>query len=140
MPYALTTTLDDHQKWVELLQLFLPEAEFVEFHVLYKSYAVNNEIAGLQADRIEAKERNNRFFPDQRIHRYRISDSIKNFILSKPYHSWLNYQYEDLTLIKDEEEILSTITHENYLFIKTNDTLRADLNRRGFNFGELFEP
>jgi hypothetical protein len=41
-----------------------------------------------------------------------------------------------LSLIKDGEEIMATITHENYVFAKMTEKERNNLNMSGFEFGE----
>jgi hypothetical protein len=139
MKYALTETLDDNTKWLELLTDKLSNAEFVEFNVLYRQNRFNPEIEELEGELINEGKRKDKVYPSGSYRRYRLTEKVKKFILAKEYQSWLNYQIEDLSLIKDGKEILATITHENYIFILATEEERLQWNTRGFDFGELFE-
>jgi len=53
---------------------------------------------------------------------------------SKKYAIWLNYNLEDIALLQNGKEILSTITHENYVIMLMTESQRNELNNNGFGF------
>ena len=139
MKYSLTESLKAHDKWVELLTEKMKEAEYVEFNTLYDYSNLLPELEDLKSELVEEGRRKDKIYPSGKYRRYKLTSKLKDFILSKKYDSWANYQFEDLSLIKNEKEILATITHENYIYIMTTDEERKEFNKRGFDFGELFE-
>jgi len=139
MKYALTETLTDHNMWIELLKMKWNEAEFVEFNTLFKYDLLNLELEELKIDLVAEGKRKDKIYASGKFRRYKITDSIKNFVWHKEYLTWKNYQFEDLSLLKNNVEILATITHENYIFISISEQERVFLNEKGYDFGELFE-
>ncbi|MBK8390720.1 MAG: hypothetical protein IPL23_16150 [Saprospiraceae bacterium] len=139
MKYALTETLTDHNMWIELLKMKWNEAEFVEFNTLFKYDLLNLELEELKIDLVAEGKRKDKIYASGKFRRYKITDSIKNFVWHKEYLTWKNYQFEDLSLLKNNVEILATITHENYIFISISEQERVVLNEKGYDFGELFE-
>ncbi|MBK8634829.1 MAG: hypothetical protein IPN72_15180 [Saprospiraceae bacterium] len=139
MKYALTETLTDPNMWIELLKMKWNEAEFVEFNTLFKYDLLNLELEELKIDLVAEGKRKDKIYASGKFRRYKITDSIKNFVWHKEYLTWKNYQFEDLSLLKNNVEILATITHENYIFISISEQERVFLNEKGYDFGELFE-
>lgn len=137
--FALSESIADNQQWLILLSIYLEQADFAEFNVLYSPTNLNPELEALEPDLVEAGKRSDKFYASGDFRRYRLSPRVKEFILSKPYNAWRNYQFEDLSLLKDGTEILATITHENYIFACMSEQERADLNVQGFEFGALQE-
>ncbi|MCC9166964.1 hypothetical protein [Pontibacter harenae] len=137
--FALSESIDDNEKWITLLSSYLERADFVEFNILYDSTNLHPELEALKSDLIEEGERTDKIYASGVFRRYMIKDIMKDFILSKPYKSWNNYHFEDLSLIKDGTEILATITQKNYVFAQLTEEERKELNEQGFEFGELQE-
>jgi hypothetical protein len=135
--FALSESIASNEKWIGLLNLYFERVDFAEFNILYDSLELNPELEAIEPDLIEEVERKNKIYSSGISRRYRLTDRVKRFILSKPYKDWNNYQLEDLSLIKDGVEILATITHENYVFAQMSDEERARLNEKGYDFGEL---
>lgn len=135
--FALSESIADNQQWLTLLNIYLEQVDFVEFNVLYDPS--NPELEALEPDLVEAGKRSNKFYASGDFRRYRLSLRVKGFILSKPYNAWRNYQFEDLSLLKDGTEILATITHENYVFARMSKQERTALNKQGLGFGALQE-
>ncbi|PTX22267.1 hypothetical protein C8N40_10189 [Pontibacter mucosus] len=137
--FALSESIADNQKWLILLNIYLEQADFAEFNVLYDPSNLLPELEALEQDLVEAGKRNDKFYASGTSRKYRLSSRVKDLILSKPYNAWRNYQFEDLSLLKDGMEILATITHENYIFARMSEQERAELNGQGFEFGALQE-
>ncbi len=135
--FALSESIADNQKWIKLLSTYLEQADFVEFNTLYDSTNLNPELEALKPDLVEQGRRSDKIYSSGIFRRYKLSSRVKDFILSKPYKDWNNYQFEDLSLLKDGTEILATITHENYVFAQMFEQERVELNKQGFEFGEL---
>ncbi|MEJ8755712.1 hypothetical protein WG947_01780 [Pontibacter sp. H259] len=135
--FALSESIVSDKKWYDLLNTYLEKADFAEFNILYDSRKLNPELESLEPDLVEELERKNKIYSSRMSRRYRLSDRVKKFILSKPYKDWNNYQFEDLSLIKNGIEIFATITHENYIFAQMSDEERDRLNEQGYDFREL---
>ena len=139
MKYSLMDSFKNHEKWLELLRLKMKEADYVEFNTLYAYNDLLPELAALKEDLVSEGRRKNKIYPSGKYRRYRLTEKMKDFIFSRSYTSWSGYQFEDLSLLKGEVEILASITHENYIFIQTTEEERKELNKAGYDFGELFE-
>ncbi|SFG62987.1 hypothetical protein [Pontibacter chinhatensis] len=137
--FALSESIADNKQWLILLNAYLGQADFAEFNVLYDPTNLLPELEALEPDLVEAGKRSDKFYASGSFRRYRLSPRVKDFILSKPYNAWRNYQFEDLSLLKDGTEILATITHENYIFARMSEQERAELNRQELEFGALQE-
>jgi hypothetical protein len=135
--FALSESIVTDERWFELLNTYLEKADFAEFNLLYDSLELIQEIEVIEPDLIEESERKNKIYSSGTSRRYRLTERVKKFILSKSYKDWSNYQLEDLSLIKDNVEILATITHENYVFAQMNEEERERLNEQGYDFGVL---
>ena len=109
---------------------------FFELHVKFEE--LYNDVQ-LKIDLVAEGKRKDKIYASGKFRRYKITDSIKNFVWHKEYLTWKNYQFEDLSLLKNNVEILATITHENYIFISISEQERVFLNEKGYDFGELFE-
>lgn len=139
MKYALSDSLKNHLKWLELLKLKMQEAEYVEFNTLFAYNDLIPELEALKVDLIAEGRRKDKLYASGKFRRYNLTQRMKDFLLSKSYASWSGFQFEDLSLLKGNKEILATITHENYIFILTTEEERKKLNEAGFDFGELFD-
>jgi hypothetical protein len=137
--FALSESIAENEKWIALLIPYLEQADSVEFNILYDPTNLNQEIESLKPDLIEEGERTDKIYPSGNFRRYRLSERVRKFILSKPYKDWSNYQFEDLSLMKDGAEILATITHVNYVFAQMNEEERNEFNEQGYEFGQLQE-
>ncbi|MER2996885.1 hypothetical protein [Pontibacter populi] len=135
--FALSESIVSDEKWYDLLNTYLEKADFAEFNILYDSAKLNPELEFLEPDLVEELESKNKTFSSGISRRYRLTDRVNKFILSKSYKDWYNYQFEDLSLIKNGIEIFATITHENYIFAQMSDDERDKLNGQGYDFGEL---
>ncbi|WP_299708706.1 hypothetical protein [uncultured Pontibacter sp.] len=137
--FALSESIAENEKWIALLTHYLEQADSVEFNTLYNPTKLNQELESLKSDLIEEGERRDKIYPNGMFRRYRLSEKVREFILSKPYKDWRNYQFEDLSLMRDGAEILATITHENYVFAQMTEEERKQFNEQGYEFGLLQE-
>lgn len=137
--FALSESIAENEKWIAILTHYLEQADSAEFNTLYDPTNLNQELESLKADLTEEGERTDKIYPSGIYRRYRLSERVREFILSKPYKDWSNYQFEDLSLMKDGAEILATITHENYVFAQMTEEERKEFNEKGYEFGQLQE-
>jgi hypothetical protein len=129
-----TFNSDDNEKWDFLLDYAFERADFVEFNIFYSNQELTPEIDALDSDLVGKGRRKNKKYVSGDYLRCRMSDKLKRFIKSKKYKDWNNYNLEDISFLKDDNEFLATITHENYIIIQTTEKQREVLNENGFNF------
>lgn len=125
---------EDNDKWSFLLDYAFERADAVEFNVLYLKKKFPQEIDSLSCDIIGEGRRKDKIYVSGDYIRYRLSEELKRFIKSKEYKDWKNFDLEDISFLKYDEEFLATITHENYIIIQATEEHRDILNKKGFNF------
>lgn len=133
--YSISENINE-EKWTYLLSSRMREADAVEFNILYQPNKLQIELAELEPYLILKGKRKDKIYISGEFRRYRLSSEVKEFIFSKSYKSWYNYQFEDLSLLKNETEVLATITHENYVILLMTEEERQELNAQGFDFGD----
>ncbi len=125
---------DDDEKWFYLLDIVFPKCNTVEFNILLKGYDTVSEIVKLSKYLIQKRKKKEKVFVSGYSVEYLLNDSLKHFIKSKRYIDWQNYYFEDIALLQNGKEILSTITHENYVIMLMDENQRNELNSKGFDF------
>ncbi len=125
---------DDDEKWFYLLDIAFSKCNTVEFNILLKGYNTVSEINELSKYLIRKSKKNEKIFVSGYSIEYLLNDSLKSFIKSKRYIDWRNYHLEDIALLQNGQEILSTITHENYVIMLMSENQRNELNSKGFDF------
>ncbi len=78
--------------------------------------------------------RSGKIYQSGSILRFHLTDNIKRFILQKAYSDWKNYFIEDVCFLSEGREILSTVSHEDYIIMPLNEDQRQNLNNKGFDF------
>lgn len=125
---------DDDEKWFYLLDVAFSKCNTVEFNILLKGYNTVSEIMELSKYLIQKSKKKEKIFVSGYSVEYLLNDSLKHFIKSKRYIDWQNYHLEDIALLQNGKEILSTITHENYVIMLMSENQRNELNSKGFDF------
>ncbi|MCU0352054.1 MAG: hypothetical protein MUF43_14700 [Flavobacterium sp.] len=125
---------DDDIKWNHLLDYAFDLADHVEFNILHVGQKYPSEIESLLGDLVERKHKRDKIYATDESIRFKLTDSLKNFIKSKKYNDWNNYFLEDISFIKHNLEFMATITHENYIILQMTEDLRDDLNNKNFDF------
>jgi len=125
---------NDDSKWKLLLQIVISEANFVEFNIFRQEYVNIPEITKISNNVIESYKRKKKIYRHGEIIRYKLNDEVIEFISNKSFAEWRNYYFEDISFLKDDLEILATITHENYVIVLLNENQLSDLNAKGYNF------
>ena len=134
-----TFNKNDNFKWQKLIDIAIKSCDFVEFNVLKKEYLEVDEINELKNALIKHGKRKNKIYSSGNCLKFKLSKKVISFIKAKEYPDWYNYYLEDISFIKNCTEMLSTITHENYviMLIKPEDVV--SLNKEGFDFVEWGE-
>ena len=134
--YYCDSTFDqeDNNKWQKLVNVAVSSCDYIEFNILKKDYSNVKEISDISDALIEKHKRKNKIYPSGYCLRYKLCEKVIAFIKSKDYVAWNNYYLEDPSFIKDDLEILSTITHENYVIMLMASDEQKKLNKEGFNF------
>jgi len=83
---------------------------------------------------VEKSKIRNKIYPSGHSLKYRLTNSVKDFIRSKQCDEWNNYNLEDISFLKDDKEFLATITHENQIILQTTEKQRNELKEKGFDF------
>ncbi len=125
---------NDDDKWFYLLDLAFIRCDTVEFNILLKEYNTVPKIIELSKYLIRKSKKKEKIFFSGYSVEYLLNDSLKSFIKSKRYIDWQNYYFEDIALLQNGKEILSTITHENYVIMFIDKNQKNELNNKGYNF------
>lgn len=125
---------DDDKKWIQLLDWAFSKCNTVEFNILRKGYDAVQEIKELSEFLIRKGKKREKIFSSGYSVEYLLNDNLKSFINSRKYSDWRNYYFEDVAFLQDGREILSTITHENYIIMLMTETEQKKLNDKGFKF------
>ncbi|MGB3777603.1 MAG: hypothetical protein WA960_04545, partial [Tunicatimonas sp.] len=96
--YAVTESVDEDDKWLALLNAKLEGADHVEFNTLFDSHNLAPGLESLKPDLVREGRRKDKIYPSGIFRRYRLTNRLREFVLSKRYNSWRNYQFEDLSL------------------------------------------
>lgn len=131
---------DDDKKWFFLLEIAFNKCDTVEFNILRKGYNTVPEINELLQQQIRKSKKKDKIYSSGYSIEFRWNDKLKDFIKSKSYAEWYSFYFEDIAFLRDGKEILSTITHENYVIMLMTDYQREELNKKGFNFSSDWGP
>jgi hypothetical protein len=124
----------DHGRWLELLEYAFGKAEQVEFNILITQYGRIDIPADLRMALLDHGKRKGKIYSYGMFIRFRLTENLKEFILSKSYSDWDNFYLQDISFLKDGIEFFATITHENYIIVQLSDSYRDDFNKKGFHF------
>jgi len=131
--YCNKNIIRDDQ-WKYLVGLVLRDTDTIEFNILsrrYKSF-LHSTLSGMFYEVIEKRE--GKIYQTGEFLRFPFTDGIKQFILHKDYADWRNHFIEDVCFISNGIEVLSTVTHENYIIMLLSEHQRHELNNNGFEF------
>jgi hypothetical protein len=132
--YYCDSSIKSDVKWKSLLKRVIYECDSVEFNILDKNYqsTINNLLPGKNF--IIKEKREGKIYSTGKYLSFVLDNSIIEFIFSMDYSEWHNFSMEDLCLVKNNIDILSTITHENYVILLMTEQQKEELNYNGFNF------
>jgi hypothetical protein len=119
--------------WLNILDLILPKAEFIEFNIYVSKKQIEVLITNWQEEFIEIGRKRNKIYSSGNFIRFKLSERLKEFVASKKIKEWHIYGLEDISFLQYDIEILATITHENYLYIFLNDEEKDFLNNLGLD-------
>ncbi|WP_162426925.1 hypothetical protein [Pontibacter pudoricolor] len=68
--FALSESIVSDEKWYDLLNIYLKDADFAEFNILYVSLELNPELVAIEPDLIEELERKNKIYSSGISRRY----------------------------------------------------------------------
>jgi hypothetical protein len=122
---------DVENKWNYILELAFQKADQVEFNVLF-SRDLLYEIEPIKQYQIRSTPSENKIYKSGNIIRFNLTEEVKRFITSRSYFDWQNFVIEDISFLKQNVEILTTITHENYIIIRLNADEHFALCTLGF--------
>ena len=124
---------DDEAKWQYLLDYAFQKADEIKFNILYSDQQLAPEIENLADNIVEKGKRSNKINSGNYL-KFKLTDQVKNFIKSKKYADWLNFNLEDISFLSNEKEFFVTITHENYIILELTEKQRKELRNKGFDF------
>jgi hypothetical protein len=134
--YYVDSTINtvDHDKWLLLLEYAFNLADQVEFNVLKQSKDFFNFLVTFQDSLTDPAKPIDKIYTRGEYIRLELTKEVKDFIKSKYYNDWYNYFLEDISFLKNGLEFFATITHENYVIIKLDESDRDYFNKQGFSF------
>ena len=134
--YYCDTSYDknSNSQWEYLLEYAFRRADQVEFNILRSDSRLKMILLDFADDIVDKECRKDKIYKTGKFIRFNLSENVKEFIRSKSYNDWLNYAIEDISFLKEGNEFLATITHENYIIVQLEESERVDLNMIGFNF------
>lgn len=141
MTYYITEEFNpkDNYTWTRLLNRFIGIGDAIEFNILYHDNNLKNILDKFKVDFLETGRRKNKIYSRGKYVRFKMSTEVKEFIFSKTYKSWKNFCLEDISILKDGEELFATITHENCIYITGTQNEIDEINSIGFKFERPFE-
>jgi hypothetical protein len=128
-----------NEKWLSLIDLVLLEADEIEFNIFHPKKQLVSFINNWREEFIERGRGKDKIYSSGEYIRFKLSDRLREFVLSIKIKEWNNYGLEDVSLIRNEIEILATITHESYIYLLTTDVQADKLNSMGFNLRQTEE-
>ena len=134
--YYIDTTLnrDEHDKWIQLIDLYIEDAEEIEFNILFKSSDYHDFFNEFKDDLISIGKRKDKIYHSGQYIRFKKSLKLVQYIKAKPYSDWKNNFLEDISFLKNGIEFFATISHEYYIIIKLDESERFELNSKGYSF------
>jgi len=135
--YALAESHTNDELWRLLLTSRMAKSKYAEFSRLFGDPKKDKLVSELMPDLEKVFVVEHKIYGRVERWRFFLTDNVSNFIMSKKYSDWLNFPFEDLSLNSEEVILLATITHENFIFIATDEKERNSLNALGFDFGDL---
>jgi hypothetical protein len=124
----------EKNKWEYLLDYIFNQADQVEFNILRHNEPVPTEISAISDDLIGFDKRKNKIYYRRTSVKYSLTNQVKAFIKSKQYQEWHNYYYEDMSFLLHSQEILATITHEDYVIMMLTKEQKIELTNLGYDF------
>lgn len=134
MTYFIDETIKEDKEWKKLLKQVIDDCDMVELNILHRKFKKMIDSNIFKQCQIITKLDYNKIYFNGSFLRCYLDEDIKEFLLNKPYESWINYPLEDVSLLKGKNEILATITHENYVIMRLTEEERNKLNIEGFHF------
>jgi hypothetical protein len=123
--------------WLNILDLILPKAEFIEFNIYDSKKQLDAFINDWQEEFIEIGRKRNKTYSSGNFIRFKLSERLKEFVASKKIKEWRIYGLEDISFLQNDIEILATITHENYLYLFLTDEEKNLFNKLGLDLKPL---
>lgn len=132
--YYCDSSAKTDEQWKYLLGLVLELSDMVEFNILFRKYksSIEEEFPNESYKIIDT--RIGKIYQIGKIIQIQLSDTVKRYILQKDYTDWKNYFIEDVCFLSKGKEILSTVSHENYIIMPLSEDQRQELNNKGFDF------
>lgn len=126
--------IKEDDKWSFLLNLYLPTSNSIEFNVLMLNDDLVELLTQFHSDFIARGKRKDKIYSSGEFVRFKLSDDLKRYIKSKTFKDWYNYCLEDMSLLKEEKELLASITHEEQVYLLLSEDEAQNLNTLGYNF------
>ncbi|VXD14801.1 hypothetical protein [Marinoscillum sp. 108] len=103
----------------------LRNADHIEFNILYEGRQLDEFILKNRDSLVERGKKKNKLFRSGEYLRFLFSDNLKSLIENIDFGYFKNYCVEDVSFYTDECEIISTITHEDQIYLKKGSAINS---------------
>ena len=120
--------------WAALLAQVLPKANYLELN----RFLLLGPLPDLFREaRVALPQQAKRVY--KATHRFWLTPTLRAYCLALPYSGWQNGDFEDPAFYQDDQLLVGTITHENYVVLQLSETEKALLNEQGYDFRSQWE-
>ncbi|MBT2558899.1 hypothetical protein J7E24_13975 [Hymenobacter sp. ISL-91] len=117
-----------HQ-WAALLARVLPQVNYLELNKFLLQGPLPDM---LQEAAVELPQQVTRAYGA--THRFWLTPALRAYCQTLAYDDWRAGDFEDPAFYHDDQLLLGTISHEDYVMLQLHETEKALLNEQGFNF------
>ncbi len=116
MKKTFNISREQNQLWKQLVEQALLVSDKIFFNVLYDEGEIKNEFPDLQGGFISKKKFKNKLYATSLVYQIPIVNLQRKFIDRLfDFFWWKNMPLEDPSFFQKENEILGSITHEDFV-------------------------
>ncbi|WP_188816312.1 hypothetical protein [Hymenobacter cavernae] len=108
-------------KWSRILMYALDNSNEILFNILFEGKEFTDIINYLRESILGIYNIAPKIYNSGKVIRLALNEDTKRFILDKKWAEWKGFPLEDVSFIKDDIELVATITHEDYILINLTD-------------------
>lgn len=123
--------IDKH--WDILINLIINQAEFIEFNILWNDWLFQKEFILLRKFKVGEYEKKKKIFQSNKSVRYKNTEEIKKWVLSKKFSDWKDHYIEDPSFIRKDIEFLASRSNKNRIALLLSEPEREYLISQGLD-------
>ncbi len=119
-------------RWFALLDLVLPNADYLELNTLYRGIEHDEALNKLRDAMVTFDKSIKRVYKAN--FRFRLTAEVIEYVKEKSFKDWHSFAFEDPAFYSGEQLLLGTVTHEYYAVMLLDEPMRKFLNENGYDF------